>query len=55
MTHVRNASYNKAFNRREILKNLRREPLSRAELSRKTGLTRAAISVDRTFRTYSSR
>ena len=45
MTHVRNASYNKAFNRREILKNLRREPLSRAELSRKTGLTRAAISI----------
>ena len=45
MTHARNASYNKAFNRREILKNLRREPLSRADLSRKTGLTRAAISI----------
>lgn len=40
-----NAEYIKQYNRRKILNLLSKEPLSRAELARRTGLTRAAISI----------
>ncbi len=40
-----NAEYVKQYNRKKILNLLSREPLSRAELARRTGLTRSAISV----------
>ena len=40
-----NAAEMKSFNRRLILEHLRQQGASRAELSRKTGLTRAAIGV----------
>lgn len=40
-----NAAEMKSFNRRMILEHLRQQGTSRAELSRKTGLTRAAIGV----------
>lgn len=40
-----NAAEMKSFNRRLILDHLRQQGASRAELSRKTGLTRAAIGV----------
>lgn len=42
---VLNALEMKKENRRKVLENLRSHPCSRAELSRKIGLTRAAISV----------
>ena len=42
---ARNAEYTKKANRRHIVRLLRRGPLSRIELSQKTGLTRAAITV----------
>lgn len=42
---VRNAGYTKEYNRKMFLRLLRREPLSRAELARRTGLTRAATSL----------
>ena len=46
MKHVMlNAAEMKSFNRRLILEHLRQQSTSRAELSRKTGLTRAAIGV----------
>jgi len=46
MKHVTlNAAEMKSFNRRLIMEHLRQQGASRAELSRKTGLTRAAIGV----------
>ncbi len=45
MKRARNADYTKEYNRKEILRLLRRSPMSRAELARSTGLTRAATSV----------
>ena len=44
-TATRNADYTKEYNRKLVLRMLLRERLSRAELARKTGLTRAAMSV----------
>ena len=43
--NAKNAVYTKEYNRAQILRLLRRTPVSRAELSRETGLTRAAISL----------
>lgn len=43
--NAKNAVYTKEYNRAQILRLLRRAPVSRAELSRETGLTRAAISL----------
>ncbi len=40
-----NAEYTKKYNRAKILRLLRRQPMSRAELARATGLTRAASSL----------
>lgn len=40
-----NADYTKAYNRNLILKLLRRTPMSRADLARMSGLTRASVSV----------
>lgn len=40
----RNSAYTKNFNRNLLIRIIHKEPLSRAELSRKTGLTRAAIT-----------
>ena len=42
---AKNAGYTKEYNRLQILRLLRQQPASRAELSRLTGLTRAAISL----------
>ena len=44
-SHIRNADYTKEYNRKQILRFLVSTPLSRADLARKTGLTRAAISI----------
>ena len=44
-TATRNADYTKEYNRKLVLRMLLRERLSRAERARKTGLTRAAMSV----------
>lgn len=41
----KNSAYTKLYNRRRVLSLLQRSPLSRAELSRQMGLTRAAISL----------
>ena len=41
----RNADYTREYNRKAILKILRRQAMSRAELARATGLTRAAASL----------
>ena len=41
----RNADYTKEYNRKAILRILRRTAMSRAELARATGLTRAATSL----------
>lgn len=41
----KNSTYTKQYNRRRILGLLQREPMSRAELARQMGLTRAAISL----------
>ena len=41
----KNSAYTKQYNRRRVLSLLQRSPLSRAELSRQMGLTRAAISL----------
>ena len=41
----RNADYTKEYNRKAILKILRRQAMSRAELARATGLSRAAASL----------
>lgn len=40
----KNSAYTKLYNRRRLLGLIRQEPRSRAELARKLGLTRAAIS-----------
>lgn len=45
MKRARNADYTKEYNRKEVLRLLRRTPMSRAELARATGLTRAATSL----------
>ena len=42
---TRNAEYIKQYNRKKILSLLSIECLSRAELARRTGLTRSAISI----------
>ena len=41
----KNSAYTKSYNRRRVLSLLQCAPLSRAELSRQMGLTRAAISL----------
>lgn len=41
----KNALYIKQYNRQQVLRMLRQTALSRAELARRTGLTRAAISL----------
>ncbi len=43
--NTRNAEYTKEYNRKSLLRYLRNENLSRAELSRRMGLSRAAISI----------
>jgi len=40
-----NADYTKSYNRNLILKLLRKAPLSRADLARTSGLTRASVSI----------
>ena len=45
MGGAKNAVYTKEYNRLLILRHLRQQPASRAELARLTGLTRAAISL----------
>ena len=45
MTRGRNAEYTKEYNRKVVLRLLREKPVSRAELARLTGLTRAATSL----------
>lgn len=42
---ARNSAYTKSYNRKLITGIIHREPVSRAELARKTGLTRAAVSI----------
>lgn len=42
---AKNAIYTKNYNRIQLLRLLRQEPLSRAALARRTGLTRAAVSL----------
>ncbi len=42
---ARNADYTKEYNRKEALRILRHSPMSRAELARSTGLTRATTSL----------
>lgn len=44
-SRAKNAGYTKEYNRLQILRLLRQQPVSRAELARLTGLTRAAISL----------
>ena len=41
----RNADYTREYNRKAVLRILRRQTMSRAELARATGLTRAAASL----------
>ena len=41
----RNADYTKEYNRKAVLRILRHKAMSRAELARVTGLTRAATSL----------
>lgn len=43
--NARNAGYTKEYNRKMFLRLLRAEPLSRAEVARRMGLTRAATSL----------
>ena len=42
---ARNASYTKEYNRKLIFNLLLKEPMSRSELSRQTGLTRSALTL----------
>lgn len=42
---ARNADYTKEYNRKLVLRLLRYQPLSRAEIARRTGLTRASTSL----------
>lgn len=44
-TSVRNSAYTKLYNRQLILNIIQKEPLSRAELAQKIGLTRVAASI----------
>lgn len=44
-TVVRNAEYTKEYNRKLVLRLLRKNPVSRAEIARLTGLTRASVSL----------
>lgn len=43
--NARNAEYTKQYNRKLFLRLLRGSPLSRAQLARRTGLTRASVSL----------
>lgn len=43
--NTRNAEYTKKYNRNLFLRLLRMEPMSQAEIARKTGLTRSAVSL----------
>lgn len=45
MSAPRNAEYTKLYNQKTFLRLLRREPLSRADIARRMGLTRAASSL----------
>lgn len=45
MAKARNADYIKEYNRKAVLRLLRHNPMSRAELARETGLTRATTSL----------
>lgn len=45
MAKAHNADYIREYNRKTVLRLLRREPMSRAQLARATGLTRAATSL----------
>ncbi len=45
MKNARNAEYTKAYNQKLFLRLLRQEPLTRAEIARRMGLTRAATSL----------
>ena len=45
MSTPRNAGYTKEYNQKLFLRLLHREPLSRAEIARRTGLTRASTSL----------
>lgn len=40
-----NSSYTKAYNRKLILSGIHKKPVSRAQLARETGLTRAAVTI----------
>ena len=42
---ARNADYTKEYNQKAVLRHLRRQAMSRAELARATGLTRAGTSL----------
>ena len=42
---ARNAEYTKEYNRKLILRLLRTQAMSRAEIARQTGLTRASTSL----------
>lgn len=44
-TVARNAEYTKEYNRKLVLRLLRQQPMSRAEIARQTGLTRACTSL----------
>ncbi|MCK5129407.1 MAG: ROK family transcriptional regulator [Clostridiales bacterium] len=44
-TKTRNSSYTKQYNRKLILSIIQRQAVSRADVARKTGLTRAAVSI----------
>ncbi len=44
-TVARNADYTKEYNRKLVLRLLRHQPMSRAEIARRTGLTRACTSL----------
>lgn len=44
-SNTRNSAYTKSYNRKLLLNYIHKIPHSRAELARKTGLTRAAISI----------
>ena len=43
--NTRNAEYTKKYNRNLFLRLLRMEPMSQAEIARKMGLTRSAVSL----------
>ena len=45
MVKARNAGYTKEYNRKLIINLLMKEPMSRSELARRTGLTRSAMTI----------